>query len=259
MSKSEIIKGICLKVGPLGENDRLITLLTEHSGITRLAAPGARKPRSSLAATNPLTLLELYIVGKKSLKKVRQIRVLKSFKNISKSLVRLAAAQAIAELSCIVIGDNENQNDFFKTAIIHLERIDDTIDPLNEELLILAISIQSLIHLLALGGFNLPIYFCCKSNKPINPELDNSSWRCTFIPSEGFCLDIDETYPINLTSSEAALMQRLFFPEMPIKSTGELAGPKKVWIKLLKILEIWIKEQIGKELESLKMLKNLFI
>ena len=92
MSDLVPIKGLCLKTSALGENDRLITVLTEFGGIARFAVPGARRPKSSLAATNALTYLELFVVGKKSLKKVRQIRVIKSFKNISKSLEKLSAA-----------------------------------------------------------------------------------------------------------------------------------------------------------------------
>ena len=35
------LKGLCIKASPLGENDRLITILTDEQGIVRLAAPGA--------------------------------------------------------------------------------------------------------------------------------------------------------------------------------------------------------------------------
>ena len=44
------LKGLCIKASPLGENDRLITILTDEQGIVRLAVPGARRPKSSLAA-----------------------------------------------------------------------------------------------------------------------------------------------------------------------------------------------------------------
>ena len=34
------LKGLCIKASPLGENDRLITILTDEQGIVRLAVPG---------------------------------------------------------------------------------------------------------------------------------------------------------------------------------------------------------------------------
>ena len=49
------LKGLCIKASPLGENDRLITILTDEQGIVRLAVPGARRPKSSLAAATPIT------------------------------------------------------------------------------------------------------------------------------------------------------------------------------------------------------------
>ena len=71
------LEGLCIKASPLGENDRLITILTDEQGIVRLAVPGARRPKSSLAAATPLTYLNLQIFGKRNLKSVRQIKIIK--------------------------------------------------------------------------------------------------------------------------------------------------------------------------------------
>ncbi|MEA5413226.1 recombination protein O N-terminal domain-containing protein, partial [Synechococcus sp. BA-120 BA3] len=43
------LEGLALTCRPLGEHDRLLTLLSEGEGLTRLAVPGARRPKSSLA------------------------------------------------------------------------------------------------------------------------------------------------------------------------------------------------------------------
>ena len=68
MSGESRIKGLCIKASPLGESGRLITVLTDEQGIIRLAAPGARRPKSSLAAATPLTYLSFQIFGNRSLK-----------------------------------------------------------------------------------------------------------------------------------------------------------------------------------------------
>ncbi|MFN5192874.1 MAG: recombination protein O N-terminal domain-containing protein, partial [Cyanobacteriota bacterium] len=49
------LEGLVIAVRPLGEADRLLTVLSEVEGVTRLAAPGARRPRSSLAAAVALS------------------------------------------------------------------------------------------------------------------------------------------------------------------------------------------------------------
>ena len=61
-----------------------------------------------------------------------------------------------------------------------------------------------------------------------------------------------------MNASEIALLQRLLFAELPIKSNGELLGPKKVWLKILSIVEKWISAQLEKELSSLKMLREFY-
>ena len=61
MSLEKIVTGLSLKVGPLGVNDRLLTLLTQEEGILRIAVPGARRPKSKLAATSALTFLEIHL------------------------------------------------------------------------------------------------------------------------------------------------------------------------------------------------------
>ena len=55
MSSENRLRGLCIKTSPLGENDRLITILSEEQGISRFAVPGARRPKSSLSSASPLT------------------------------------------------------------------------------------------------------------------------------------------------------------------------------------------------------------
>ena len=258
MSNEKRLKGLCIKASPLGENDRLITILSEEQGLSRFAVPGARKPKSSLASATPLTLLEIQIFGKKSLKTVRQLKILKSYGGLGKSIECLAAAQAITELTFLLVANEDTQNNYLSTVLAHLDRLSEYKPLAESDLKILAMSIQSLMHLLAIGGLSLPIYFCCKTGKPIQPPIGNWDWKCSFIPSEGFSIDENTRSLINLNSSEIALMQRLLFPDLPIKSNGELLGPKEVWTKILKIFCLWIPFQLGKEVSSLKILGEFY-
>ena len=115
------LKGLCIKASPLGENDRLITILTDEQGIVRLAAPGARRPKSSLAAATPLTYLSLQIFGKRNLKSVRQIKILKSYSGLGKNIECLAAAQAITELTFLLVGNNDKQHNYLSCVLAHLD------------------------------------------------------------------------------------------------------------------------------------------
>ena len=125
MSPAKQIQGLCLKVGPLGENDRLLTLLSDEEGTTRLAVPGARRPRSSLSAAAPLNLLKLQVVGRSSsLKKIRQLTLLHSFTKVGQHLETLAAAQVLAELSLLLVANNDPIPGLLSTVLAHLERLE---------------------------------------------------------------------------------------------------------------------------------------
>ena len=258
MSGEARIEGLCIKATPLGENGRLITVLTDEKGIIRLAAPGARRPRSSLAAATPLTYLSFQIFGNRSLKSVRQIKILKSYSGIGKNIECLAAAQAITELTFLLVGNNDKQQNYLSSVLVHLDRIYAHKFENKEDIKMLSMSIQSLIHLLAIGGVNIPVHFCCKTGAPIIPPLGNWDWQCQYIPNEGFSTLEDTASILKLNASEIALLQRLLFPELPIKSNGELLGPKKVWLKILFIVETWISTQLEKDLSSLKMLREIY-
>ncbi len=249
------IKGLSLKVGPLGENDRLLTLLSEQEGIIRVAVPGARKPKSSLSATAPLTFLDLQISGKSKLRKVRQIKILRSFSKLGETLEALASAQILAELSISLVGINDPQQGMLETILFHLDRLEKN---RSDPSFVLANCVQSCVHLLALGGYGLPIQKCCISGDSLNPPIGNWDWRCSFLPTEGFAIGSIAYAKLELNASELALLQKLTEPNLPIKRNGDIIGPAIVWEKLFLILEDWIEVQLPNKLNAMNILKSTF-
>ncbi len=259
MSITQRMQGLTLKVGPLGENDRLLTILSEDNGISRFAIPGARKPKSRLGATSPFNFLDLHIVGKKDLRRVTQIKILKSYGNLGKSIETLSAAQAISELIMILVGNDDPQKDLLKLVLIHLNRLDNLYEEEFDSLQALAISVQSCIHLLAYGGYCLPLQHCCRSGSELIPPIGKWSWKCSFIPEEGFAIGVIPNANIELNPSELALLQRLLQKKIPFHSNGKLLGPKHVWLKLLNVVEVWINTHLQKSITSLQMMREVQI
>ncbi len=256
MSSSIVLQGLSLKVGPLGENDRLLTILSDEEGITRLAVPGARRPRSKLAAAAPLTFLELHIGGRSGLKRVRHLKVLRSYSKVGEKLETLAAAQALAELTLLLVANNDPLPGMLNTVLIHLERLEEEGSNQTESLKTLAKSVQSCVHLLALGGYGLPIQKCCHSGLPLNPPIGKWDWRCSLLPEEGFAIGSIPNAEIQLNPSELALLQRLLRPSLPKRNDGELMGPQEVWMRLLTVVEYWIGNHLHKSISALKMLRE---
>jgi DNA repair protein RecO (recombination protein O) len=99
MSRSYKATGIILKGMPMGETDRLVTILTIEHGLVRVIVPGARKHKSRLAGrSSQFVVNELFIVQGKSLGKLVQAETVRSFPGLSTDLARLTASQYLAEL-----------------------------------------------------------------------------------------------------------------------------------------------------------------
>ena len=209
MSPDGRLEGLSLKCGALGENDRLLTLLSDAEGLSRLAVPGARRPRSSLAAAVPLSLLQLQVSGGSGLRRVRQLKVLRSFSQLAQRLETLAAAQALSELCLQLVPSGDGVAGVLDDLLMQLGRLELVVKDRQDNLEALAITVQGSVHLLALGGYGLPLQSCARSGQALEPPLGNGDWRCSFLPSCGLVIGAEAGAVLVLNASELALLQRL--------------------------------------------------
>ena len=257
MSGERRLTGLALKVGPLGEHDRLLTLLSNEAGVVRLAVPGARRPRSSLAAAVPLTLLDLQVVGRRSLQRVKQLQVLHNYSGVGQQLETLASAQALAELAIALVSDDDPVPGLLDTVLVHLEGFESLsrTSPTDADVC-LAMLVQAGVHLLALGGYGIPLQSCCRTGAELLPPIGEWQWRCSLLPEEGLAIGSLPGAKLQFNPSELALLQRLPRPELPRRRDGELMGPRPVWLKLLAVLECWCRTHLPRPVRSLAMVGN---
>ena len=252
------LEGLSLKCGPLGETDRLLTLLSASDGLSRLAVPGARKPKSPLAAAVPLALLRLQVGGGSGLRRVRQLTVVRNFAALAGRLETLAAAQGLAELTIQMVPTGEGVPGLLEDLLMQLGRLELVVQDHQDSLEALAIAVQGCVHLLALGGYGLPLAHCARSGEPLEPPVGTWDWRCSLIPSEGFVVGAIPGAQLVLNASELALLQRLPRPALPRRRDGGLMGPEPVWLRLLALMELWSREHLGRNLRSWSLLRQCF-
>ncbi len=258
MSPEQRLEGLVLRSSPLGESDRLLTLLSASEGLTRLAAPGARKPKSSLAAAVPLAVLSLQVGGRSGLRRVRQLRVLRNFSALAERLETLAAAQGLAELTLQLVPSDAPVEGVLDDLLLQLNRLEAVVRERQLNLEALAIAVQGSVQLLALGGYALPLASCARSGEPLEPPLGNWEWRCSLLPSEGLVIGAVAGAQLVLNASELALLQRLLRPALPRRRDGELMGPEPVWLRLLQLVEIWSREHLGRSARSWRLLRQCY-
>jgi DNA repair protein RecO (recombination protein O) len=250
------LEGLALSCRPLGETDRLLTLLSEEEGLTRVAVPGARRPRSSLAAAVPLAQLRLQLGGGRGLRRVRQLQVLRNHSALGQRLETLAGAQGLAELCLKLVPEAAPAPGILPDLLLHLGRLDGVVRAHGERREALAISVQGSVHLLALGGYALPLQRCCRTDRPLEPPLGDRSWQASLLPGEGMAIGAVPGARLLLGSSELALLQRLPRPTLPLRPNGELMAPETVWLRLLSVIEAWCGEHLGRSPRAFRLLRS---
>jgi DNA repair protein RecO (recombination protein O) len=168
MSKTERLTGINLKAMPMGESDRLLTILSPEQGLLRLIAPGARKQNSRLGGRSSLFVVnDLIVATGRSMAKITQAETLESYPGLSRDLARLTCGQYLAEMALHQALGEQPQADLYYLLTEHLHRIEQA-----EVGMVLPCLVQAVYQLLALAGVAPQVQQCCISNQVLEPDLD---------------------------------------------------------------------------------------
>ncbi|WP_448561093.1 DNA repair protein RecO, partial [Trichothermofontia sp.] len=193
MSRTYTATGINLKSMPLGEYDRLLTVLTAEYGLIRVVAPGARKHQSKLGGRSALFVVnQLQIVAGRTLHKVIQAETLTSYPKLSQDLCKLTASQYLAELALYQALSQQPQTELFHLLTEHLGRLEQLPklprDPATAaviELRVLAHLTHAIFHLLALAGLAPQVQICCLTQQPLVPDFTSHLWQAGFSVAAG--------------------------------------------------------------------------
>lgn len=181
MSETYRATGINLKSIPLGESDRLLTILTREAGLVRAVAPGARKHKSSLRGRSTLFVMnDLLIVKGRSLDKVIQAEGLASFPAIAQDLGKLTASQYLAELVLGQALSEHPQEELFELLHQTLNRLDQ--QPSSKTLIEL---VQAIYHVLSYAGLAPQVHQCSATRQWVNPDFSSPDWRIEFDAAAG--------------------------------------------------------------------------
>lgn len=185
MSRTYKTVGINLKSMPLGESDRLLTILTREFGLIKAVAPGARKHHSKLGGRSGLFVVnELLLAKGRSLDKITQAETIESYPGLSQDLGKLAASQYLAEMVLAQALSEQPQEELFCLLSEHLSRIENL--PTQSAHLVLAHLSHAVFHLLVLAGITPQVQACCLTQQLLTPDFTNPDWQVGFsVPAGG--------------------------------------------------------------------------
>lgn len=276
MGRTYKATGINLKGMPMGETDRLLTILTPELGLMRVVAPGARKHQSRLGGRSGLFVVnELLIVKGKRLDKLVQAETLRSFPGLSQHLGRLTASQYLAEIALFQALSDQEQQALFLLLIEHLGRIETSTNTT-----LMPCLVHGVYHLLALAGLAPEVHHCCLTREPLRPSLADANWQVGFSAEVGglFKLDVGlvpQSAPGRqqvtvISAMEVALLQQLSQSELittaPIGlnnlSVGEVGNrstPKslEIWARIERLLRQYAQSHFDRPIRSSALMDSV--
>ncbi len=181
MSRVYKATGINLKSMPLGEADRLLTILTREQGLVRAVASGARKPKSKLGGRSALFVVNNLVLSRgRSLDRISQAECMVSYPGLSRALAKLTVAQYWAELILHQALSGQPQPelfDFLCDKLAYLEQAPPEQAPVA--------LIEGIYQLLDWAGIAPQVNSCCVTQEPLTPDLTDPNWRVGFSPRSG--------------------------------------------------------------------------
>lgn len=271
MGQTYTATAINLKSVPLGETDRLLTLLTADQGLLRAVAPGSRKHQSRLGGRSDLFVVNTCLLVKgKSLDRLVQAETQRTFSGLSQHLGRLTASQYLAELVLMQALDDTPQPELFNLLIEHLQRLEES-PPAG----ILAALVQGVYHLLALGGIAPITHRCCLTQAPIAPDLLTPHWQVGFSAVAGGLVlpaaVTDELTPelapiLPVSAPEVVLLQQLSrsqtvgaaAPGSSSPGHMQASAPHHWWGRIERLLRQYVQYQFERPIRSAALLDVCF-
>jgi DNA repair protein RecO (recombination protein O) len=281
MSRTYKTIGINLKSMPLGERDRLLTVLTREYGLVSVVAPGSRQHQSHLAGRSALFVInELSMSKGKTLDRIIQAETIASYPGLSRNLGTLTASQYLAELVLAQALSEQPQAELFDLLVEHLSRLDRlTASAAMSE--VLARLNHGIFHLLISAGLEPKVRECCLTQKLIVPDITNLNWRVGFrIDAGGAIAPMEESQPhlaketggddridrspslplIYLNATELTLLQQLTLPELPLLPETLQRSPMidRAWVAIERILRQYAQYHFGRSIRSATLMDSYF-
>jgi DNA repair protein RecO (recombination protein O) len=253
MSKTYRVTGVNLKSIPLGESDRLLTILTPEQGLIKAIAPKCRQYRSQLRGRTELFVVnDLTLVKGRSLDKITQAETIISYNNLSNNLGKLTSGQYLAELTLAIALSEQPQLEIYQLITKHLAKLEE-INPTESCLPYLT---QAIFDFLTVAGIAPRVNACCITQRRLKPRSQGENWQVGFSCEAGGIINLGIPSSIkidnHLGALELTLLQQLSTQSLSSVNVGD-----PTWVNIERILRNYTQYHLGRQIRSATLLDNL--
>lgn len=239
--------GLIIREQHIGENDRLITILTREKGVVRAFASGARGIKSKLAsATQLLCYANLSLFRSKDTYRVNEAQALEVFFKLRGDIEKLSLAQYFCELAGCLAPEEDTAEDYLRLMLNALQFVSDGAYPTGQ--------VKSIVELrmLTLAGYMPDLTACaeCGQYEARDMFLDCASGRlfCGKHCPPGRYTLLSAGVLAAMRHIVYADFSRLFFFTLPEQGVKELCG----------VCEQYLRVQLERSLPTLEFYHSLF-
>ncbi len=293
MGQTYTATGINLKSFPLGEADKVLTILTREHGLIRAVAKGARKAKAQLGGRSELFVVnELLLSRGRTLDRLTQAESLESYPRLSRDLRKLTVSQYWAEVVLYQTPSHDPDAplfDLFCQRLAHLVEAEPGLP-------VLIHLVYGVMQFLSLSGVAPQVDCCCISGELIVPERLGKR-RVRFSPAVGGILlasteelaaeEYNTEYssaqtrsadprsdgskpkrilpriPITLSAVEVSLMQQLALDDdlmtPPLLAQSASSEDLTHWLTIEKALRAYVQYQTERPIRSAALLESCFV
>lgn len=245
-------KGIVLNQRNIGENDKVITILSKDFGIIEAIANGAQRNNNKLSAsTQPLCYAEFCIYKGKKYNSINSAEIENLFYDLRLDVVKLSLAVYLCELTASISLNGENSWTYLRLLLNTLSLLEKNTK--DEKLLKSIFELK----LLSLAGF-MPDLVCCNNCGVFEDNL------MFFLPidSKLLCSNCIETMSEDIVSIPTPLpvvsaMRHIIYSEDNKLFSFNVKG--KTLQQLNIVTEYFVLSHIERTFKSLDMYKKMCI
>lgn len=223
-------QGVIIKRIDVGEADRIVTILTPQGKI-EATARGVRKTTSKLAGhLELLSVCQLQLAQGRSRDVITQSMAIDRFAPLQSSLLRMAAGYYVAELTDVLVGDEDAASPTFVA-------LTDTLQALCT-----ASQIDMVVHWYTLAlcdaiGYRPQLVECAVCGATLDQRAD----RWSHTQGGMLCADCHRSDPHALTISLALFKLLRFVQREPVAQVMHVVQPADVHTQGYQLMRQWIR------------------
>jgi len=242
------VEAIVLRTVDYGENNKILTLLSDQLGKVAAMARGAKKPVSPLnSVSQPFTYASyLLMIGEtKGMGTIAQAETIDSFRLIREDLFKTAYASYLLELADRFTEERTPSPGLFLLMLTLLQYLSDGKDP---EVLARLCEVK----MLDFAGIRPELYHCAHCFEAIDSAI-----RFSILHGGPLCADCHSTDERAIWIKPVTLKLLRTFQAMDVRRLGETRVGPDVKRQLDKILRQYLDEYSGVQLRSRSFIDQL--